>query len=197
MPRNQHIITAADIMSLTDYETIRKEKREENILRKKYRQLSVGPYATITFESWDSMWLQVQEMLRIEKGGDEQLSDELHAYGPMIPNGHELTATLMFEIDDEDRRKLFLGKLGGIEKTIYIDLDGERIVAEPEMDVDRTNPAGKASAVQFLHFRFNDSQIEKWRSGKGVAMLRIDHIEYGHAAIIDAPRRHELGRDFA
>lgn len=197
MPRNQHIIAAADIMPLADYEMIRKEKREENILRKKYRQLSVGPYATLTFESWDSMWLQVQEMLRIEKGGDEQLVDELHAYGPMVPNGHELTATLMFEIDDEDRRKVILGKLGGIEKTIYIDLDGERIVAEPEMDVDRTSPDGKASAVQFLHFSLNDKQIEKWRSGEGTAMLRIDHDEYGHAAIIDTPRRNELSRDFA
>lgn len=196
MPRNQHIITHADILSLADYETIRKEKREENILRKRYRQFAIGPHATITFESWDSMWLQVQEMLRIEKGGTAQIPDELAAYNPMIPGGRELNATLMFEIDDEERRKVFLGKMGGVEQMIFIELDGERIAAEPEQDVDRTSRNGKASAVQFLHFAFTDAQAEKWRSGNGSAMILIDHPEYGHAAVIDASGRNELARDF-
>jgi hypothetical protein len=196
MPRHQHIITAADILSQDDYETIRKEKREENILRKRYRQFAIGPHATITFESWDSMWLQIQEMLRIEKGGEAQLADELEAYNPMIPDGSELTATLMFEIDDEVRRKVFLMKLGGVEQTIFIDIDGERIAAEPEQDVDRTSTGGKVSAVQFLHFRFSADQIAKWKSGAGTVMVRIDHPEYGHAAIIDMSGRTELLRDF-
>ena len=196
MPRDHRTITNADIMSLQDYEIIRKEKREENILRKKYRQMAIGPHAMITFECWDSMWLQVQEMLRIEKGGDGQLADELAAYNPMIPNGSELTATLMFEIDDEDRRRALLSKLGGIEQTIFIDLDGERIAAEPEQDVDRTTSDGKVSAVQFLHFAFTPVQRTKWLSGEGQIMLRIDHANYGHAAIIDSGRRTELARDF-
>jgi hypothetical protein len=195
MPRDQFIITEADILPPADYELIRKEKREENILRKRYRQFSIGPHATMTFESWDSMWLQVQEMLRIEKGGAEQLVDELSAYNPMIPNGRELTATLMFEIDDEARRKVFLNKLGGVEKTIFIDLDGDRIHAEPENDVDRTSAGGKASAVQFLHFAFTDAQAVKWLSGEGTAMIRIDHADYGHGAVIDEARRSELSQD--
>ena len=196
MPRNQHIITNADILSSPDYESIRKEKREENILRKKYRQFAIGPHATITFESWDSMWLQVQEMLRIEKGGAEQLPDELAAYNPMIPDGSELNATLMFEIDDEERRTVFLNKMGGVEQMIFIDLDGTRIGAEPEQDVDRTSRGGKASAVQFLHFAFTAAQVEKWLSGEGSAMILIDHPEYGHAAVIDEAGRGELSRDF-
>ena len=196
MPRSEHTITTDDVLSLEDYECIRKEKREESILRKKYRQMAIGPHAMITFESWDSMWMQVQEMLRIEKGGDEQLADELEAYSPMVPNGSELTATLMFEIDDEDRRKTFLSKMGGVEQMIFIDLDGERIGAEPEQDVDRTSRDGKASAVQFLHFAFTAVQVEKWLSGNGTAMIRIDHSEYGHAAIIDEAHRLELARDF-
>ncbi len=195
MPRDQFIITEADILPPADYELIRKEKREENILRKRYRQFSIGPHATMTFESWDSMWLQVQEMLRIEKGGAEQLADELSAYNPMIPNGRELTATLMFEIDDEARRKVFLNKLGGVEKTIFIDIDGDRIHAEPENDVDRTSAGGKASAVQFLHFPFTDAQAVKWLSGEGTAMIRINHADYGHGAVIDEARRSELGQD--
>jgi Protein of unknown function (DUF3501) len=197
MSRQSHIITHADILPLADYETIRSEKREENILRKKYRQMAVGPYATITFESWDSMWLQVQEMLRIEKGGEEQLADELIAYNPMVPGGSELTATLMFEIDDEDRRRVFLSKIGGIENHIGIEFDGEYVAAEPEMDVDRTSAGGKASAVQFLHFAFTRDQVTKFVSGKGQAMLRIDHPNYGHAVLFDTDRRAELARDFA
>lgn len=197
MSRDSHVITEADILPLSDYETIRLEKREENILRKKFRQMAVGPYATITFESWDSMWLQVQEMLRIEKGGAEQVNDELTAYNPMVPNGSELTATLMFEIDDEERRRAFLSKLGGVENHIGIEFDGEYVAAEPEMDVDRTNADGKASAVQFLHFPFSADQVAKWLAGQGQAMLRIDHPNYGHAVLIDKDRRSELARDFS
>jgi predicted SnoaL-like aldol condensation-catalyzing enzyme len=197
MPRDSYVITESDIMSPTDYELIRKEKREESILRKRYRQIAIGPHSTITFECWESMWLQIQEMLRIEKGGADQLVDELTAYNPMVPDGRELTATLMFEIDDEVRRRAFLTKLGGVEQMIFIDLDGDRILAEPEQDVDRTSADGKASAVQFLHFAFTATQVEKWRSGAGNCMIRIDHPAYGHAAIIDAAQRRELERDFA
>jgi hypothetical protein len=196
VPRNTYDITRSDILSLTDYEIIRKEKREENILRKKYRRIAVGPYATITFECWDSMWLQIQEMLRIEKGGEAQIPDELEAYNPLVPGGRELTATLMFEIDDEIRRRAFLSKLGGVERTIAILLGDDIIEAAPEMDVDRTSDDGKASAVQFLHFVFTDDQVAKWRSGERQAMLRINHSEYGHAALIDSAQRQELSRDF-
>ncbi len=195
MPRDKRTITADDILSLSDYETIRKEKREENILRKKWRQLSVGPHATLTFESWDSMWLQIQEMLRVERGGNEQLVDELAAYNPMIPNGRELTATLFFEIDDPDRRTAFLNSIGDVDKHIYLSIDGEKVQAEPEGDVERTSASGKASAVHFLHFPMTDDQVAKFRSGEGQAMVGIEHPNYGHAAMIGAEARKELIRD--
>src|SRR5687768_10172377 len=83
MPRDARTITRADLLSVADYNLIRKDKREEHLLRKRLRRLSVGPHATILFESWDSMWFQVQEMLRIEKGGEAQIPDELAAYNPM------------------------------------------------------------------------------------------------------------------
>ncbi len=195
MPRDQRTITASDIMSLEDYETIRKDKRQESLLRKKYTRLAVGPHATVTFETWDSMWLQVQEMLRIEKGGEEQLADELEAYNPMIPNGSELTATLMFEIPDAEKRDAFLRTMGGVEKQIFINIDGDMVAAEPEQDVDRTSASGKASAVQFLHFPMTAAQIAKWKSGEGQVILQITHPNYGHAAIIGDEMRDVLGRE--
>jgi hypothetical protein len=195
MPRDNHEITRDDILSLSDYETIRAEKRQENILRKKFRRMAIGPYATIHFESWESMWLQIQEMLRIEKGGDEQLADELEAYNPMIPNGSEFTATLMFEIDDEVRRTAFLKTLGGVDKHIHLTIGDHKITAEPEQDIDRTRADGKASAVQFLHFHLTADQMEAWKSGEGQAMIQIDHPNYGHAAVIGDDARRDMARD--
>jgi hypothetical protein len=197
MPRDTRTITPDDIMELGVYETIRVEKREEAILRKRFRRLSVGPHVTVTFENWDSMWLQVQEMLRIEKGGAEQLVDELTAYNPMIPNGRELTATLMFEIDDARIRERILSGLGGVEDHIAITLGDDRIAAVPEGDVARTRSDGKASSVHFLHFPFTDDQVARWKTGEEQATFRIDHSNYGHIALIGPDVRRELARDFA
>ena len=197
MPRDQRIITADDIMDLGTYETIRADKRQENILRKKFRRLSVGPHVTVLFENWDTMWWQVQEMLRVEKGGAEQLKDELAAYNPMIPDGRELTCTLMFEIDDPAVRARILGQLGGIEDHFVISVGDEHIRGVPEGDVERTREDGKASSVHFLHFPFTDAQVAKWRSGEGQAMFRIEHPNYGHIALINEAMRRELTNDFS
>lgn len=197
MPREQRSITREDIMDLATYETIRADKRQENILRKKFRRLAVGPHVTVLFENWDTMWWQVQEMLRVEKGGDEQLADELAAYNPMIPDGRELTATLMFEIDDPRQRARLLGQLGGIEEHFVISIAGEKIRGIPEEDVERSREDGKTSAVHFLHFRFTDAQVAAWRSGEGQAMFHIEHPAYGHIALIGEAMRRELAGDFS
>lgn len=196
MPRNARTITADDILPLDRYELIRNDKKQEALLRKKLTRMGVGPHATALFETWDSMWLQVQEMLRIEKGGAEQLVDELSAYDPMVPKGRELTCTLLFEIAEPDRRDAFLRTIGGVEGHISIQVGGQIIKARPEGDVERTRESdGKASAVHFLHFDFDDAAIAAWKSGEGNAMLVIDHPNYGHAAIIGADSREYLGRE--
>lgn len=195
MPRDTHEITRDDIISLQDYESIRTEKRQESILRKKFRRIAIGPYATIQFESWVSMWLQIQEMLRIEKGGDEQLADELSAYNPMVPNGSEFTGTLMFEIDEEERRTAFLKTLGGVDHHIHLVIGDHKVTAEPEQDIDRTRADGKASAVQFVHFSLTSEQAMIWKSMEGQAMVQIDHPNYGHAAIISDECRRDMARD--
>jgi hypothetical protein len=191
MPRASRTITPADILPLDQYELIRADKKAEALARKKLTRLAVGPNATVLFENWDSMWLQIQEMLRIEKGGAEQLADELAAYDPMVPKGSELTCTLLFEVADETRRDAFLRTIGGIERHIAIRLGDHRIAARPEGDTERTRASdNKASAVHFLHFDFSPAAIAEWKSGDGTAMLVIDHPHYGHAALIgDETRR--------
>ncbi len=190
-------ITPNDILPMAQYGRDRKAFRAAQVARKASRRLSVGPHATVFFECYDSMWLQVQEMLFIEKGGDEQLVDELAAYNPMVPQGRELTATMMLEVDDPEKRAKFLSGLGGIEDHIFVRFGPHRVRAVAEDDVERTNAAGKTSAVHFLHFPFTDEQVAAFVSGPDQPMFEISHPAYGHIAIMSDAMRAELARDFA
>ena len=197
MPREKREIQKEDIMPLDVYTKNRRELRKNIVDFKKNRRIALGPYATFYFESYETMLAQVQEMLYIEKGGDEQLKDELSAYNPLIPNGKELTATLMFEIDNPISRAAFLGKVGGIEEKVFMKINGEKIKAIPEEDVDRTSAEGKASSVQFIHFNFSDDQIDKFKSEETEVEIGIDHKEYSHTTKLSVENKKSLSADFS
>ena len=197
MPKEKREIQKSDIMPLDTYVKDRKKLRKNIVNFKKNRRVALGPYATFYFESYETMLAQVQEMLYIEKGGDEQLHDELIAYNPLIPNGKELTATLMFEIDNPISRAAFLGKVGGIEEMVFMKLNGETIKAVPEEDVDRTSAEGKASSVQFIHFNFTDEQIQKFKSNDVNIELGMDHKEYSHTTKLSKENIASLSADFS
>jgi hypothetical protein len=197
MPKDKREIQKEDIMPLDVYIQNRKELRKNIVNFKKDRRIALGPYATFYFESYETMLAQVQEMLYIEKGGDEQLKDELIAYNPLIPDGKELTATLMFEIDNPVSRSAFLGKIGGIEEKVFIKIDGKIIKAISEDDVDRTSAKGKASSVQFIHFKLIDEQIKKFKSNNFEVELGIDHNEYSHATKLSTENINSLSGDFS
>ena len=189
-------IEKKDLLPSDVYEKNRKQIRKDLVEFKKDRRIALGPYATFYFESFETMVAQVQEMLHIEKGGDEQLKDELIAYNPLVPNGKELIATLMFEIDNPISRAAFLGKVGGIEEKIFMKIDGELVRAIPEADVDRTSAEGKASSVQFIHFEINEDQINIFKSGTLNIELGIDHKEYSHTTKLTADNIKSLVADF-
>ena len=197
MPREKKEILKEDIMPLDVYIKNRKELRKNIVSFKKDRRIALGPYATFYFESYETMLAQVQEMLYIEKGGEEQLKDELTAYNPLIPNGKELTATLMFEIDNPVSRSAFLSKVGGIEEKVFIKIDGESIKANPEKDVDRTSAEGKASSVQFIHFKLSDEQIKKFKSKGAEVEIGINHKEYSHTTKLSLANLSSLSADFS
>ena len=196
MPREKREIQKDDIMPLDIYTKQRKVLRKNIVEFKKNRRVSLGPYATFYFESYETMLAQVQEMLYIEKGGDEQLKDELKAYNPLIPNGKELIATLMFEIDNPVSRAAFLSKVGGIEEKVFMKINGDIINAIPEEDVDRTSAEGKASSVQFIHFKFNEEQIQKFKSGQTQIEIGINHDEYSHSTKLNDEIIKSLSSDF-
>ena len=196
MSREKRQIEKKDLMPANAYAEGRKKIRKELVEFKKNRRIALGPYATFYFESFETMVAQIQEMLHIEKGGDEQLKDELIAYNPLVPNGKELVATLMFEIDNPLSRGAFLGKVGGIEEKIFMKIDNDSVKAVPESDVDRTSAEGKASSVQFIHFKFSDDQINKFKSGNTSIELGIDHKEYAHTTKLTEENVKSLTADF-
>ena len=195
MPKEKREIQKNDIIPLDIYIKQRKELRKRIVEFKKNRRISLGPYATFYFESYETMLAQVQEMLYIEKGGDEQVKDELIAYNPLIPNGEELIATLMFEIDNPVSRAAFLGKVGGIEEKVFMKIEGEVIKAIPEKDVDRTSSEGKASSVQFIHFKLNSQQIEKFKTNSPNIEIGINHNEYSHTTKLNELTVKSLSED--
>ena len=196
MSNKKRQIEKKDLMPADAYAESRKQIRKELVKFKENRRIALGPYATFYFESFETMVAQIQEMLYIEKGGDEQLKDELIAYNPLVPDGKEFTATLMFEIDNPISRGAFLGKVGGIEEKIFMKIDDETVKAVPEDDVDRTSAEGKASSVQFIHFRFNNDQINKIKSGNASIELGIDHKEYEHTTKLTEENIKSLSADF-
>ncbi|MDA8537617.1 DUF3501 family protein [Candidatus Pelagibacter bacterium] len=196
MSKENRKIEKSDLIPENIYTETRKQIRKELVEFKKNRRIALGPYATFYFESFETMLAQVQEMLHIEKGGDDQLEDELKAYNPLVPNGKELTATLMFEIDNPVSRASFLGKVGGIEEEVFIKINSELIKGTPEEDVDRTSAQGKASSVQFIHFKFNENQINQFKSGSAIIELGIEHKEYSHNTKLTDDNIKSLTEDF-
>ena len=196
MSREEKKIVKEDLLPADVYAESRKQIRKELVEFKKNRRIALGPYATFYFESFETMLAQIQEMLYIEKGGDEQLKDELTAYNPLVPNGKELTATLMFEIDNSLSRGAFLGKVGGIENKIFMKIDNEIVKATPEDDVERTSAEGKASSVHFIHFKMSDNQITKFKLGNLDIELGIDHKEYAHTTKLTEDNVKSLSADF-
>ena len=102
----------------------------------------------------------------------------------------------MFEIDNPISRATFLGKVGGIEERVFMKINGEKIKAVPEEDVDRTSTEGKASSVQFIHFNFTDDQIKKFQSNSSEIELGIDHKEYSHSTKLSKENIASLSADF-
>jgi uncharacterized protein DUF3501 len=195
LSRARKRLTRADILPLDEYAKIRPEKRRETNEMKRHRRVEVGPFATFYFENFETMWLQVQEMLRIEKGGDEQLEDELEAYNPLIPQGSELVATVMFEIEEPGRRARILAQLGGIEHRAVIDIAGSRIAGEPDPTRENTSPEGKASSVQFVRFPFTPEQVAAFKTPGAAITLGFDHPQYGHRATVPEAVRAALAED--
>ena len=197
MSASQRQVTRADLLSDVEFARVRKERRAALLPLKRLRRLELGPSCTVYFECFDTMLFQIQEMLLTEGGGEAQVADELQAYNPLIPQGSELVATVMFEIDDPVRRANTLARLGGVENDFFLQIGDERAQGAPEGDVERTREDGKASSVHFLRFPLTAAQIAVFRDPRTGIMIGCDHPAYSHLAGLSPATRAELSRDFA
>ena len=197
MPADQRLITPADLLPDAEFAKVRRERRAALIAVKRLRRVELGPVCTIHFECYETMLFQVQEMLLVEKGGAEQVPDELAAYNPLIPQGQELVATIMFEIDDPVRREATLARLGGVEDCFFVAVGAERVAGVPEGDIERTRDDGKASSVHFLRFPLKPEHIAVFRKPGAEIMIGCSHERYAHLAGLSPASRAELAKDFA
>ncbi len=186
-----------DIHDRKDYANLRGQLRKEIVSRKKRRRIDVGPYVTLYFENKDTIIHQINEMVFIENGGIEQIKEEIEAYKSLVPNGKELIATVMVEIDSPLKRAEALSNMGGFEETFKFRLGDHLVEGKAELDVDRTTAEGKASSVQFVHFEFTDDQIKMFKDDNIKIELSINHKTYSHSTTILNETKVELGNDFS
>ena len=187
-----------DLWSLEDYAEKRAEFRREVIAHKRHRQVSLSPHARLAFEDELTIRYQIQEMLRIERVFEAAgIQDELDAYNPLIPDGHNWKATFMIEFGDPEERARRLTEMLGIEDKIWLQVgDGERIYPIADEDLDRSTDE-KTSSVHFLRFELTPDMIAAAHRGEAIA-AGIDHPAYTiEGAPVDEAVRQSLLNDLA
>lgn len=168
-------LTRQDLYTLEDYAEARAAFRAEVLAHKQHRKLQLGPHATLYFEDRMTIHYQVQEMLRVERIFEaKSIQDELNAYNPLIPDGHNFKATFMLEYPDPEERKVALAQLRGIEHQVWLEIDDfERVWAIADEDLDRADDQ-KTSSVHFVRFELTPEMISALKEGARLG-FGIDH----------------------
>lgn len=190
-------LSRADLMSLEQYSTQRKEFRGRVLDHKRNRLIAVGPNVTWAFEDRLTVQYQVQEMLRVERIFEAAgIQDELDAYNPLIPDGSNWKVTFLIEFPDPEERKQRLAVMKGIEDRCWVQVEGlERSFAIADEDLERENEE-KTSSVHFLRFELNAEMASKVKSGSPVR-VGIDHPQYNYEVQLNSAQRDSLARDLA
>ena len=160
-----------DLMSLEEYSEKRADFRAKVLEHKKARKVALGEHATLYFEDELTVRYQIQEMLRIEKIFEsEAIEEELGAYNPLIPDGSNWKATFMIEYGDAEERAKVLATLGGVEDTVWVQVDGfEKSYAIANEDMERSTDE-KTSAVHFMRFELSTDMSKAVKENKLIRM---------------------------
>ena len=179
-------ITPDSLMSLEAYSKARAEFRRKVIEHKRDRKVSIGPNITLLFEDELTVRYQIQEMLRIERIFEQEgILHEIEAYGPLVPDGRNLKATMLIEYPEVEERRQALTQLKGVEKRAWLQIEGrERVWPIADEDLERENDE-KTSAVHFLRWELDDDMAGAMKYGVSVSM-GVDHENY-RAAVEPVP----------
>lgn len=191
------MLSHTDLYSLEQYARIRHEFRSRVIAHKKQRRVPLGDHAALYFEDALTMQYQVQEMLRLERIFEpEGIQEELDVYNPLIPDGSNWKATFMLEYPDEDQRKTMLGRLIGVERAVWMQVEGfPRVQPLANEDLDRETE-DKTASVHFLRFELTASMVAAVKAGATVA-AGIDHPQYYAVTELADQVRASLAADLA
>ena len=190
-------IDRTSLMSLEAYARERSQFRERVMVHKKNRTVHLGEHITLIFEDELTIRYQVQEMLRAERIFEEQgIRDELEAYDPLIPDGRNFKATMMIEYPDPEERKLWLGRLIGVEDKVWVEA-GElgRVWAIADEDLERDTDQ-KTSSVHFLRFELTDDMARSLKQGSGLR-IGVDHPNYQVMLDVSPAVRGSLANDLS
>lgn len=188
-------LTHSDLYSLEEYSRARPEFRAKVMEHKQNRRVAIGEHAALYFEDALTMQYQVQEMLRIERIFEaEGIQEELDVYNPLIPDGTNWKATFMLEYPDEAERKAALARLHGIEKTLYIQINGfDNVYPIANEDLDRETEE-KTASVHFVRFELSPEMITAVKQGATIR-AGIDHPAYSEEVEIPDEVRESLVGD--
>lgn len=190
MPR----ITRDSLLTLEAYSRQRSAFRSEVMAHKKLRKVFLGEHVTLIFEDELTVRYQIQEMLRAERIFEEALiQDELDAYNPLVPDGRNFKATMMIEFSEPVERRLWLGRLIGIEDKTWMQVEGyERVWAIADEDLERENDQ-KTSSVHFLRFELSKEMVAALKHG--VALSVGDHPAYTQSVVLSPDVQRVLAKD--
>ena len=148
------LLVTSEILNLVEYEKVRDARRRRIVELKKARRIAVGRYLTFVFENRDTVWFQIQEMVRVERIVDDaKIAEEVEVYNALLPQPGELSATLMIEIEDAAQIKPVLDKLLGIDTRGYVKMTvGSRVIVGDFEAGHSDEERGKLSAVHFVRF---------------------------------------------
>lgn len=186
-------VTLDEIIGLTRYEAERAEIRSRVIAMKRHRRVPVGDRVTFVFENHDTVWFQIQEMLRAEHIVDlDRVREELEVYNELIPEPGELSSTMFIEITDQAKIREELLRFLGIEERVTLELGSDVVVGLFEPGRSRED---RISAVQYVRFRCPAHAAAVLEDPTQTVRLRIDHPHYRHAVDVPLEVRKSLAED--
>ncbi len=188
-------VVLEDVMGLERYETERDEIRRRIIALKKHRRIGVGDCVTFVFENHDTVYFQVQEMLRAERTTDlDAIRDELEVYNAMLPSPGGLSATMLIEITVQDEIEPRLLEMLGIDECVSLEIAGKRVPGEFEPGRSRED---RLSAVQYVRFELPPKAGQVFLDESQPVVLRIDHENYRASTAIEGEARRSLCNDLS
>jgi Protein of unknown function (DUF3501) len=188
-------IAPDEILNLYEYEKVREARRQAVIALKAERRVPVGRYLSFVFENRETVWYQIQEMIRAERIVDEaKIAEEVAVYNALLPRPGELAATMFIEIEDAGRIKPVLDDLLGIDTRDYVRLEiGPHVVVGAFESGHSDEELGKLSAVHFVRFAVPPAARRTF-ADTDVALV-VDHPNERARASLTAATRRRLAED--